>query len=143
MAYGLVPLINGKLHEFADIVVNVLGIPLTGIRGINYTETQNMENVWAAGNKVGGRVYKEFVPEGNITLLMTEVEQLQAAAPGGKIQAIPEFNITVSYVDASYVPRTHILKGCRFMSNGRTANQGDGAIEVEIKLIIADIQWTA
>lgn len=34
MAYPIVPLINGKSYEWADIVVNVLGTPIIGITNI-------------------------------------------------------------------------------------------------------------
>ena len=35
MAYPIAPLINGKSYEWADIVVNVLGVPI-----ISYTNLQ-------------------------------------------------------------------------------------------------------
>ena len=44
MAYPIVPLINGKSYEWADIVVNVLGTPIIGITNIEYEEKQAMEN---------------------------------------------------------------------------------------------------
>ena len=49
MAYPLVQLINGKSYEWADIVVNVLGLPIVGITAIDYEEKQGMENIYGAG----------------------------------------------------------------------------------------------
>lgn len=34
MAYLIPPLINGKSYEWADILVNILGAPVTGITNI-------------------------------------------------------------------------------------------------------------
>lgn len=144
MAYGLTPLINGKAYEWADITINILGVPATNATGVNYEEIQQMKNEYAAGNKVAGRVYGQFEPTASVSMLMAGIEAYQAIAPGGKIQNIPEFPITVSYLDASLLPVNHILKGCRFMSNSRKTGRTDGqAIEVEVQLIIADIDWKA
>ena len=41
-------LINGKSYEWADIVVNVLGVPIIGITNIEYEEKQGMENIYGA-----------------------------------------------------------------------------------------------
>lgn len=141
--YGLIPLVNGKSYEWADITINILGLPSTTATKISYKEVQNMANVMGPGNKVTGRVYKDFEPTASVTILMQEIENFQSIAPGGKIQAIPEFDITVSYLDSSLKTVTHILKNCRFTTNSRESERGGGEIEVELELIIADIQWAA
>lgn len=139
MAYSLPVLINGKSNEWADIVINILGVPFTSAQEIEYDNPQNMENVMGAGNKVISRGYGDFNPTGKVTLLMEEVEALQAVAPQGVLQRIPEFDITVFYFDPSLPPRTHTLKGCRFKNNGRKSSRGDTSIKVELELIVADV----
>jgi hypothetical protein len=141
MAVQLPPLINGKAHEYADITCNILGLPATTMRAIKYSSKQNMQNIYGPGTGVTGRVFGTIEHTASVTLLAQEIEGFQTVSATGRIQDIPEFDITVFYLDASYVPVTHILKGCRFTSNGREAASGDGAIEFEIELIIADIQW--
>lgn len=142
MAYSLPPLINGKSHEWADIIINVLGQTITDIRAIEYDETQEMENVYGAGNRPIGRVYKNIVPTAKISMLMGTVEALQALPGiGGVLQRIPEFDITVVYTDASFTTRTHTLRNCRFMKNERKSSQGDGAIIVEMDLLISHVEF--
>jgi hypothetical protein len=117
MAYSLPALINGKSNEWADIVINALGSTFTGVTAIEYSLAQEMENVYGAGNKPVSRSYGNFMPDGKITILMEELEALQAAAPFGVLQRIPEFDITVFYFDPSLPPRTHTLKNVRIKNN--------------------------
>lgn len=141
MAYGLIPLINGKQHEWADITINILNVPFITATSIDYSDEQEMKNVYGAGNRVVGRIYGSFTPNATIKILAKEVESLQAVAVGGVIQNIPEFNIIVTYTDAAMVPVKHILRNCRFMKNGRTSSRGDGEIEVELPLIISHVEF--
>jgi hypothetical protein len=141
MAYGLIPLINGKQHEWADITLNILGVPFGGATSIEYSETQAMKNVMAAGNRPYGRIYGEFTPTAKVNLLAKEVENIQSVAVGGVIQNIPEFNIIVTFVDAALIPVKHTLRNCRFMTNSRKSARGDGEIEVELELIISHIEF--
>ena len=100
-----------------------------------------MKNVYAAGTKPYGRIYGQFNPTAKINLWAKEVENIQSVAVGGVIQSIPEFNIIVTYIDAAMIPVKHTLRNCRFMSNGRKSARGDGEIEVELELVIADIEF--
>lgn len=141
MAYTLPPLINGKAHEWADITVNILGLPSTTLQGIKYKNKQNMKNVKGPGNGVVGRIYGDFNPEGSLSMLAQEVSNFESVAPNGVIQNIPEFDITVTYVDPGYAPITHILKGCRFTENSRESAVNGGEIVVEIELIVGDVKF--
>lgn len=141
MAYGLIPLINGKSNEWADITVNILGLPFAGVTKLSYNDSQNMKNVKGAGNRVVSRIYGDFEPEASISLLMEEVENILSVAPNRVIQAIPEFNIIVTYTDPSMPTRVHILRNCRFMDNPRSSERGTGEIECEMKIIISHVEY--
>jgi hypothetical protein len=141
MAQSLPALINGKSYEWADILINILGSTFAGVTAIEYEDSQEMENVMGAGNRPVSRVYKNFVPTAKVTLLMEELEAIQAVAPNGVIQQIPEFDITVAYVDAALITRIHTIKNCRFMKNVRKIAQGDGAIACELDLIISHVNF--
>jgi hypothetical protein len=141
MAYTLAPLINGKTYEHADIVMNIFGTPFRSIQAINYEYGQDMQNIYGSGNGVIGRGYGNMQPKADITMLMDEVEAIQAIAPGGVLQRIPEFDITVFYVDAAVVPRTHTIKNCRFTKNSRSVKQGDTSIAVQLDLIISHVEF--
>ena len=137
----ITPLINGKSYEYSDITLNILGVPIVGITSIEYDETQAMENIYGAGRNPVSRGYGQMTPTAKITLLMEEVESIQAVAPLGKMQDIPEFDIIITYVDSALIPRKHVLKNARFMKNGRSSNTGDTSIPVELDLIISHINW--
>ena len=141
MAYPIVPLINGKSYEWADILVNILGVPMIGINNIEYDEKQAMENNWGAGRFASARGYGKIEATAKVTLFMEEVENIQTVAPFGRIQDIPEFDIIVMYLDPANVTRKHVLKNCRFMSNKRASSSGDTKLEVELELIVSHIQW--
>jgi len=141
MAYSLPALINGKSYEWSDIIINILGQPFSGVTNIEYTQEQEMENIYGAGNKPVSRAYGNFMPTGKVTILMEEMENIQSIAPFGNIQMIPEFDISVAYLDTALVTRTHTLKGCRFKKNERKVNQGDTSIAIEADLIIGDIKF--
>lgn len=141
MAYGLIPLVNGKSNEWADIVVNILGLPFAGVTKINYDDKQDMKNVYGAGNRPVSRIYGQFNPEASVTLLMEEVENILSIVPTGVIQAIPEFNIIITYTDPSMPTRVHTLRNCRFMSNPRSSERGTGEIECEMQLIISHVEY--
>jgi hypothetical protein len=141
MAYPIVPLINGKSFEWADIIVNVLGLPIIGITNIEYEEKQGMENIYGAGRFPVSRGYGKIEPTAKMTILMEELENIQTVAPQGRIQDIPEFDIVVMYVDPALVTRKHVLKNVRFMNNKRASSSGDTSIPVELELIISHIQY--
>lgn len=141
MAYPIPPLINGKSYEYADIQINILGVPIVGVTSINYDDKQAMENIYGAGNRPISRGYGKFEPTASLTLLMEEIENITAVAPGGVLQAIPEFDIVVIYLDSALITRKHKLRNVRFMNNPRGSNTGDTSIPCECELIISHIEY--
>lgn len=141
MNIPLVPLINGKSYEWSNIIMNIMGVPIAGVISIEYEEKQAMENVYGAGSEVVSRGYGKVEPTAKITLHMEEVENIQAVAPLGKLQRIPEFDISLVFIDDSLVTKKHKIRNVRFMNNGRKTNQGDTSIAVELELICSHIEW--
>lgn len=141
MSYPLTPLINGKSYEWADIVLNIMGVPIVGIVSIEYEEKQNMENIYGAGAYPVSRGYGKVEPTAKITLKMEEVQNIMSVAPLGRLQSIPEFDISVLYLDSALTTVKHKLRNCRFMDNSRKSNQGDTSIDVELGLILSHIEW--
>lgn len=134
-------LVNGTAYSWSQIKLNILGVNPVGVTAISYNETEEMEDNMGLGNRPVSRGYGGIETEGSITMHMEEVESLQDASPTGRIQDIPEFDIVVSFLPRGGVIRTHVLKNCRFKTNGRDMSQGDMAIEVECELQIAEIKW--
>lgn len=136
----MVPLINGISWSYAAITTLILGQPIAGITGVNYAEKQEISDNMGAGTFSVNRTFGGVKYEGSIKLMMEEVEALQLAAPNGRLQEIPEFNIIVSYEQNGRVA-THNLVNCRFKDNLRDSKTGDMTVEVEIALAIGQIKW--
>ena len=135
------PIINGRAYGWADISCAPAGIPLFGITDVDYSESQEMENIYGAGNRPVARGYGRVSYSGSMTLQMEELERLQAASPGGRLQDIPEFPVIVSYIPEGAKIVTHKLQFCRFKNNGRTVKEGDMTIATKIELIVGNIEW--
>lgn len=135
------PLINGTAYSWAQIKVNILGTPVTGITAIKYTEEQEMQDNFGAGNRPVSRGYGGITAGGSITLHMEEIEALQQASATGSLMDIPEFDIVVSFLPAAGIIRTHTLHNCRFKKNERDIKQGDMEIAVELDLQISHVTW--
>lgn len=138
---NLVPLINGKSHEWSDIVCNIMGVPVVGITSIEYSDSQDMQNIYGAGRMPVSRGYGKIEPTAKLTLLMEEVEAIQAVAVNGRLQDIPEFDIVVAYIDSALVTRIHKLRNVRIKNNVRSSKSGDTSIPVELELVLSHIEW--
>jgi hypothetical protein len=141
MSYPIAPLINGKSYEYADIAINILGVTIVGITSIEYEEKQNMENIYGAGRFPVSRGYGQVTPTAKVTLLMEEIQAIGLVAPFGRIQDIPEFDISIIYLDAALVTVKHKLRNVRFMNNVRSSSTGDTSIPVDCELILSHIEW--
>jgi hypothetical protein len=88
------------------------------------------------------RGYGNITTEGSITLEMSEIEALTNVAPSRQLWNIPEFDIIITFIpEGGTGTVTHILKNCRFMSNGRDVNQNDMTIVKQLDLKISHIIW--
>ena len=111
------PLINGVEPAWANLTVNIAGVPSVGITAIDYDDKQTIENIYGMGQTPIGRGYGNIEPTASITLLMSEVEAIRAASPTGRLQDIAPFDIVVSYtpVNATKIT-THRIRNCQFMA---------------------------
>jgi hypothetical protein len=141
MATSLIPLINGKSYEFADITCVVLGVPIVGITSIEYGEDSETENIYATGRFPVSRGVGRVQTNAKITMLMEEVNNIVSVAPTGRIYDIPEFDIIVTFTDASLIPVAHKIRNCRFKNNKISSATGDTSIPVELDLVVSHIEW--
>ena len=134
------PLINGMLCGWADIVVLIGGVPVTGIVALDYNESQVIENKYGAGRYPVGRAKGRISAEGKIVLYMEEVHALEAQAPNGRLQDLPPFDIISQYLPDSGRIKTDTLKNCQFSENPRKWKEGDTGQEVELPLVMSNIE---
>lgn len=118
------PLVNGQAYDYTQIVVNILGVEISGVSSINYTQEQPKTNNYGTGNNPvnRGRGAKEC--SASFELSMNEVEALRDIAPNGSLLDIPSFDISVTFGNAQKVV-THTIKNAEFSNDGVETSQGD------------------
>lgn len=135
-----IPYVNGVLNSWADIVVLIGGVPITGIVAIDYADNQVVENKWGAGRYPVGRAKGRITSEGKIVLYMEEVHALEAQSPNRRLQDLPPFDIIVQYLPDSGIIKTDKLRNCQFSENPRKWKEGDTGQEVELPLVMSHIE---
>lgn len=139
MALEYTPLINGREYGWADITVNIGGVPITQIVAIKYEEEMEKQNVYGAGRNPVSRGYGRVKSTASITLLSEVVMALKAKATNGQLFRIAPFSVTVCYQPDAGPMVKHILKNCEFTKNAFDWKEGDMKKEVELELIISHI----
>lgn len=136
-----IPMVNGMLYSWADIVFAINGVPVTGITAIEYGDSQDVVNKYGAGRHPVGRAKGRITPSAKITMYQEEVEAIQSQAPNGRIQDIAPFDITVTYLPDSGIIKTDKIRNVQFTANSRKWKEGDTGQEVELELIPSHIEW--
>lgn len=136
-----VPFVNGKLYDWADIVLVIAGVPVTGITGIEYKDDQDIVTKYGAGRYPVGYAKGRITSTGKITLFQEEVEAMQRQSITGRLQDIAPFDIIVSYLPDTGIVSIDKLRNCMFKNNGRGWKEGETGQEVEIDLVMSHIQW--
>ena len=136
-----VPFVNGKSYDWADIVLVIAGVPVTGITGIEYKDDQDIVTKYGAGRYPVGFAKGRITSTGKITLYQEEVEAMQRQSLTGRLQDIAPFDILVSYLPDTGIVSIDKLRNCMFKNNGRGWKEGDTGQEVEIDLVMSHIQW--
>jgi len=138
------PEINGQTYAWSNITLSLLNGIVQGVTNIDYSDSQEIDEVYGAGINPIGRGFGNYAAEATITLQMEELESIISVAPNGRLQDIQDFNIVVAYTpDAAAKVVTHKLMNCRFKNNGRTVAQNDKFIEFECELAVSHIEWVA
>ena len=136
-----VPLVNGMLVAWADIVVLVGGVPITGITGIEYTDDQEIVNKYGAGRYPVGRAKGRITLSAKMTLYHEEVVALQSQSVNGRLQDLPVIEVQVSYLPESGIVVTDKIRNCHIPTNARKWKEGDTGQEVELPLVPSHIEW--
>lgn len=136
-----IPLVNGNLCAWADVVVLIGGVPVTGIIGVEYGDSQEVVNKWGAGRHPVGRAKGRITPSAKLILYQEEVQALQAQALNGRLQDLPPFDVIVQYLPDSGIVTTDKIRNCQFSDNGRKWKEGDTGQEVELPLVPSHIEW--
>lgn len=136
-----VPLVNGMLCAWADIVVLIGGVPVTGITGVEYDDQQEIVNKYGAGRHPVGRAKGRITPSGKLILYQEEVQALSAQSTTGRLQDLPPFDVIVQYLPDSGLLVTDKIRNCHISGNARKWKEGDTGQEVELQLVPSHIEW--
>lgn len=137
---------NSREFEFADIKVSILGIELSGLRGLTYKKSWEKEEVYGAGNEPKSIQRKNKKYEGTLTLLKSDVDILNNAARVAgydDIVDVPGSNIHITCV---YTPkgvqllRTDTCLNCEFTEFEDGQKQGDSFKEIELPFIFLKLK---
>jgi hypothetical protein len=140
MIVGL-PLVNGVEYTHADIIIQVLGIPIVGATRIDYKDSQSITNNYSTGQLPTSVGFGTVKFEGTLTLTTKEVQRLSAAAPGGRLQNIPFFDIRVNFATEAGDFVSHRLIKCRFKGRNVNSQVDNTQIEEPLELHITDIKY--
>lgn len=129
---------DSREFEFADIKVSMLGVELTGLRGLTYKKSQEKELVYAAGNqpKAIQRGNKKY--EGSLMLLKSDVDLLNQAARLAKYEDITDvpgrlIDITVVYQNLDSLKlSTDTLQNVEFNEVEEGMKQGEKFKEITL-----------
>jgi hypothetical protein len=136
------PFINGVQYNWGQVAIRALGNVFVGVEKISYEEKQEMQNNFGAGNYPIGQGLGKIESTCSVTLFQEELEALQTAAPGRRLQAIPNFDITVTFIPAAgQALVTHTIRNCRIMNNKRDMGSGDTKVSSEINILPSHIDF--
>lgn len=136
------PLVNGNVYEWADITVLVGGAPVTGIRGVKYSDKQEVVNVYGAGRYPVGRGRGRVTCEASLRLLLDEARALAASSATGRLQDLGVFDVQVSYIPAASGRIVHdVVRDCQFSEVEVDWSEGDTSREVDLPLVCSRIEW--
>lgn len=136
-----VPMVNGMLCAWADVVVLIGGVPVTGITGVEYDDQQEIVNKYGAGRHPVGRSKGRITPSGKLILYQEEVQALSAQSTTGRLQDLPPFDVIVQYLPDSGLLVTDKIRNCHISVNARKWKEGDTGQEVELPLVPSHIEW--
>ncbi|MGP1610247.1 MAG: hypothetical protein ACTTGW_01275 [Candidatus Cryptobacteroides sp.] len=130
---------DSREYEWADVSVVIAGRNVTGIRSVQYKESQEKELLYAKGNRPHGMQHGNVSYEGSVSLLQSEVTAIEKAVGGSILRA--RMDIIVSYGNPSKgeQSKTDLLRGVEFTELSKQIKQGDKMMEIEIPFLMIDL----
>ena len=136
------PLINGIAYSWANIKVNLFGVPVIGITEIDYDRKMKKDNNYGYGQDPISRGYGNIENGGSITIYWDEWRKIIQAAPTFDPLFIKPFDIQVLFGSSSLNFKQDTLRSCEFLEDPFSVKQGDSKIILKLPLIIGLIEHT-
>jgi len=136
---------NSKEYSWSNVEVSYLGKVITGIRGVKYKTSHEKEALYARGSKPHSIQKGNKAYEGELKLLQSEVDVLNAAAKKAGYDDLTDFSfdITVAYVpkniDTGAITNKGI-KAAEITEFEEGMEQGDKFMEITLPFLALDIK---
>ncbi len=117
---------NSKEYSYCDVQATILGRPLAGLRGIEYTAKKSKEALFGAGVNPKSIQHGKREYEGTLTVLQSELEALnRAAKESGQVDCLDlEFDIVVTYTSEGMIT-TDIIRCASITEFPKGMKEGD------------------
>ena len=131
---------DSRQYQWSDLTLALGGRIVTGFRGLKYSTKQEKELLFGKGNKPRSIQRGNISPEGEITILQSELETLRLAG-GGSILNL-HLDATAVYGDPANGDTiiTDKLLGIEFTEDPKELKQGDKNMEITLPFICLDIR---
>jgi hypothetical protein len=136
---ALIPLVNGESYTWAQIIVNIGGVPIAGVKAIKYKTSQEKVNNYGSGSSPVSRGRGRKEVSASITLEMAEVEALRASSTTKDLLDIAPFDIIIAWLPTNGAIVRKTLKNCEFTEDLMESKEGDTTIDIELPLIVSHI----
>ena len=135
---------NSREKEFADNSVSIMGVILSGLRGLTYKYSQEKELVYGAGNEPKSVQRGNKKTEGTLTVLKSDFDEMNAAARTAGYKNIVDvpgkfINITSVYQNEDGLS-TDSLLNVEFTDMEDGMKQGDKFKEVALPFIFTKLK---
>ena len=133
---------DSREYEFADIKVSLLGVELSGLRGLTYKKSQEKEVIYGAGNQPKAIQRGLIKYDGSLQLLKSDLDALNAAARAAgydDVTSVPGrlINITCLYQKSDDATQLNVdtLQNCEFTEFEDGMKSADKFKEISLPMI--------
>jgi hypothetical protein len=140
------PDVNGTATSYCSIRLLVgPGIPLVGVKSINYKDAGEISKVRGMSAVDIGRTRGKVSSEGDIEMLQEEWDELLPKITFAGVVGYMEstWPVSVAYAEPSAPQKTKVdaLIGVRFHSAEKSNSEGTDALMVKVSMSIMQIRW--
>lgn len=131
----------GKMAGWNSVVCRLFGRDIVGIKKIAYSDEDEIDNEYGAGNMPIGESDGNYKAQASMEITIEERLAIQSSLPPGmRIQQIAAFPIVVSYEYQGKIYKD-VINNVRFKNNGVDVKQGDKTISTDHNLKTSHISW--
>lgn len=133
-------LLQGVQYSAASVNNIAFGVPVTGLKAINWDREQNKELQYNLANEPMGVTFNQIAYSGSITVIKEWWNAVIQAAPNKDVLQIPPFDWTITYGNLNTPATVETLKMVMFTKDGMKVASGDTSLTIDIPFIFAGVE---